>query len=162
MKTKLKEGFVIRSEKLIERVDKNLCCADFVILHVDESEPHQTIGNRSRSYTNEFVAQQLFENGMYNANGSVIKFIRARVLVGAIDEVDIEVVAQMRKVFIKESTIQAKIPSQWIDYDKKIQKLESELEAVRAEQEAFNSPFAFTVRDVNRVMRIFVAVLRSI
>lgn len=71
---------------------------EYVITNVWEQRPHLVMGNRMTSYENRFIAQAL-KNGEFDQSGEVIMFSTCQVYSGAIDEKDIEIVGEMRKVY---------------------------------------------------------------
>lgn len=143
MRTKLKEGMIIRSEKFVNGYpgETDIQANDkFVITKAEEELPQMTIGNRTSSYENSFVAIRLNADGSYDEAGKVIKFSTSHVFVGVgVPETDIEVLGQMKKVFVLDSNMDFKTPSKWSDYDKKIKEYETLLNETRAEKAAFEA-----------------------
>jgi hypothetical protein len=100
MSTKLKEGYVIKSQKFVWGIkqpeghvnvgdyDKNSIRWEsgeidiqplraenkYVVISVKEYFPEIAIGNRESSYENRFIAKQLNPDGTYNEDGEEIRF----------------------------------------------------------------------------------------
>lgn len=83
-------------------VDENRGKREFLILKVSESEPQLTLGNRMTSYTNKMFAIELNEDGTYNENNQKITFYTNCCLKGAINEDNIQIVAEMKKVYVRQ------------------------------------------------------------
>lgn len=90
MKTKLKEGAVIKTDSLE---------GEWLVISMWEEQPRITIGNRSSSYENGFVISKLDDDGAYNKNNQINNISTAFVFSNSINEIDIDVIRMMEKSF---------------------------------------------------------------
>lgn len=127
MKTKLIEGMIIKCHKFINgirqsngvtfvgshhetayildgeenrRDDITRQNKEYVVTGAKERSPQYSIGNRTTSYWNEFKAKELYDDGTYYDKGEEILFSTARCYRSSINEEEIEVIGQMKKVFV--------------------------------------------------------------
>lgn len=146
MRTKLREGLIIRSDKFVNGYpgENEIQATDkFVVVHVEEHMPETTIGNRTSSYHNEMHAKMLKADGSYNESGKLIKFsttsVQNPLYNSLIPETEIEILGEMKKTYVLDVLVPAKTPSKWVDYDKKIADLEAQICAIKSEKAAFES-----------------------
>ena len=92
METKLKEGMVISSP--------SIPCGEWVIVWVKEKQPMGTVGNRRSSYENTFGLIRLNGDGTYDEKNAQITISTCDVYRNRIREDDIEIIREMKKVFI--------------------------------------------------------------
>jgi len=81
-------------------IDHSRADKEYLVLRVEEYPPRITVANRTSSYENKIIAIELNEDGTYNENNQKICFSTCYVYHGAIDEKDIEIVREMKKVYI--------------------------------------------------------------
>lgn len=74
----------------------------YLILQVKESLPYFTVGNRTTSYENWILAIELNDDGTYDENNQKISFTTAGCFTGAIKEDSIKIVAEMKKVYVRQ------------------------------------------------------------
>lgn len=74
----------------------------YLILQVKESLPYFTVGNRTTSYENWILAIELNDDGTYDENNQKISFTTAGCFTGAIKEDNIKIVAEMKKVYVRQ------------------------------------------------------------
>lgn len=82
-------------------IDNNRREREYLILAVSEQHPKPTIGNRSSSYENEIHAIELNEDGSYDENNDKISFSTCFVYYSSIMEENIEIVGEMKKMYIR-------------------------------------------------------------
>ncbi|WP_242249106.1 hypothetical protein [Bacillus cereus group sp. BfR-BA-01328] len=128
MKTKLREGQVIKSlsfskgtmeNGIVEVgnyednwiygifsgnpcVDENRKNKEYLVLQVIEDEPDKTYGKQIISYKNKIVAIELNEDGAYNEHNQKISFETLGCREWHINEDDIQIVAEMKKVYVRQ------------------------------------------------------------
>lgn len=82
--------------------DESRSQRQYLILQVKESLPYFTVGNRTTSYENWILAIELNGDGTYNEDNQKIAFSTNCCLKGAINETNIQIVAEMKKVYVRQ------------------------------------------------------------
>ncbi|MDX5853482.1 hypothetical protein SIM22_04965 [Bacillus cereus group sp. BfR-BA-01363] len=83
-------------------IDDKRAEIEYLILNVNEEPPRKIIGNRTTSYENRILAIELNDDGTYDENNQKISFTTAGCFIGAIKEDNIKIVAEMKKVYVRQ------------------------------------------------------------